>query len=345
MKTSILLLLSFTLAISSCVNGTQEVTPPVRYWDLPTGSHIAYEHVPADDLTASTPLIFVHGGPGACQVGVFGKEAPVAWYYGLAEHQFDIYIYDQVGSGLSARLADPRQYSVARHVADLECIRVLAGNKPCILIGDSWGATLVSHYMARYPQNVVKAILTAPGGIDLRDWNEEFSPVPRFPLGWYEWIKDRYGEDRLKRYVELDNLMQKNIQQAYAFAGDRELDALADEFISAVIFKNCVYHQKFVGHPDFRMRGMGFWAMAMTIWDLMNLNTKPVKDALRSNEIPVLILRGDADYLPPGIADEYNTICPNSTLIRIPRCGHFIWLDQPEIYSKSIESFLMADAK
>jgi proline iminopeptidase len=274
----------------------------------------------------------------------FGKEAPVSWYERLADHNFDVYIYDQVGSGLSARLADPEEYSVARHVADLEAIRTLVGNRPCILIGDSWGATLASHYMARYPENVAKAILTAPGGVDLRDWNEEFSAVPRFPLGWYEWIRDRFGEVRLKRYVNLDHLMQHDIHQAYAFAGDRELDALADEFISAVILKTCVYNQDVVGHPDFRMRGMGFWAMSMTIWDLMNLNTKPVKDALRSNPTPVLVLRGDADYLPAGIADEYDALFPNARLIRIPRCGHFIWLDQPEIYARSIETFLFDES-
>jgi proline-specific peptidase len=314
---------------------------PVQYWDLATGAHIAYIHVPSPDSAHATPLIFLHGGPGACQVNSFGKEAPEAWYKQVAGRGFDIYIYDQVGSGLSARLNDPAQYTVERHIKDLECIRQLAGNRPCILIGDSWGATLASHYIAAYPRNVVKAIFTSPGSIDIREWNEEYSAVPRFLSGWYPWIRQTYGQKGMDRYIQLDQLMQTDPHKAYAFAGDKEMDKLADDFISEVIFKTCVYDQRFTKSPEFRMQGMGWWSSTMTIWNLMNI--PPVRDSLRKDSLPVLIIRGDADYLQPGIAEEYHSVFTNSRFVKVPKAGHFIWLDQPEVYKTEIEKFLFSN--
>lgn len=311
----------------------------VKYWDLKTGSHIAYVHIPAVNPVNSTPLIFLHGGPGACQVNSFGKEAPVEWYVKLASHNFDIYIYDQVGSGLSGRLTDPAKYTVDRHVSDLEEIRIIAGDKPCILIGDSWGASLASHYMAKYPQNVLKAILTSPGPIDLREWNDDQSDVPRFVSDWYDWIGDKYGKKRLKRYYELDKLMQTDIVKAYEFIGDKELDQLADDFITAEILRTCVYNEAFTESPEFRMEGMGWWVSVMTNFDLMN--SKPVRFILENNSTPVLILRGDSDYLEHGIAEQYTKVFKNSRFIRVPRAGHFIWLDQLDIYQREIENFLL----
>ncbi|HEX2968460.1 MAG TPA: alpha/beta hydrolase [Bacteroidales bacterium] len=336
MNTLFLFFLSF-LTTADNSDEISSYTPTVGYWDLKTGSHIAYIHIPAVDSIHAIPLIFLHGGPGACQVNSFGKEAPVEWYTKLA-NKYDIYIYDQVGSGLSGRLSNPESYTVERHVKDLENIRLIIGNKPCILIGDSWGATLASHYMAEYPRNVSKAVFTSPGSIDLRDWNEEYSSVPRFLSGWYDWIGSQYGEERLKRYFKLDELLQTDIHKAYEFAGDREMDQLADEFITAEILRTCVYNKAVTKSPEFRMKGMGWWVSIMTIWNEMNI--KPVKDILKRNNTPVLILRGDADYLESGIAHQYTEVFSNSKLIRVPDSGHFIWLDKPAIYQKEIENFL-----
>jgi pimeloyl-ACP methyl ester carboxylesterase len=184
----IVLLLILSGSFIRCQSGTTDPVyddkNSVEFWDLATGSHIAYIHIPAADTMNAIPLIFLHGGPGACQVNSFGKEAPAGWYHQLASKNFDVYIYDQVGSGLSERLDNPAEYTVKRHVQDLENIRIIVGNKPCILVGDSWGATLACHYMAAYPQHVIKAIFTSPGSIDIREWNDEYSRVPRKWINW-----------------------------------------------------------------------------------------------------------------------------------------------------------------
>ncbi|MFI6236627.1 alpha/beta fold hydrolase [Micromonospora sp. NPDC050784] len=83
-----------------------------------------------------TPAILVHGGPGAPDGPGPGPAAP------LARADFDVYAYHQLGAGLSGRLADAAGYTVARHVEDLEAIRVTLGVEQVVLIGASWGGQL-----------------------------------------------------------------------------------------------------------------------------------------------------------------------------------------------------------
>jgi hypothetical protein len=135
--------------------------PPagVRFWDLPTGSRIAYVHAPASGTPRPAPVLFLHGGPGTPGEGV-----PAAGAL-LAADGFEVYAYDQLGAGRSTRLADVTGYTVARQVADLEAIRVELHAEHVILIGQSWGGSLAAQYLAAYPQHVARAVFTSPGPI------------------------------------------------------------------------------------------------------------------------------------------------------------------------------------
>ncbi|MGE5335585.1 MAG: alpha/beta hydrolase, partial [Nitrososphaerota archaeon] len=134
--------------------------PGQRFWNLPTGSRIAYVKIPAVGTPKPTPVIFVHGGPGFAQMAV---DAP---FFGhLASDGYDVYLYDQIGAGLSPRLDDPTQYTVARAVADLEAIRQQIGARRVILIGHSWGGTVSATYLAEHPDHVEKVVFSSPGAV------------------------------------------------------------------------------------------------------------------------------------------------------------------------------------
>lgn len=85
-------------------------------------------HVPAVGSSHETPIIFLHGGPG---FGVL--ESDIKFYGQLAQDGYDVYLYEQVGSGRSNRLEDVRGYTTERHVADLEAIRQQIGAEQVIL--------------------------------------------------------------------------------------------------------------------------------------------------------------------------------------------------------------------
>ncbi len=288
---------------------------PVQYWSLPTGSRIAYVHVPATGGSGRPPVVFVHGGPGACEVYAYTFAHP--WYERLARQGFDVYLYDQIGSGLSARLPDPRDYTMGRHLADLEAIRRAIGCDRLILIGESHGA------------------------LEPAERKQQIYPCgsPRVAREMLHWIRETRGEG-FDRWARLDSLLQSgDIAAAHAFAGDAEMDALMSAWVQERILPTCVHDPARLRARQFAIPGMGWWAGLMTTWDGV-AHRRDVRRRLASCDVPVLILRGDSDYLPADIADEYATTMPRAKLIRVPAAGHFIWMDRPEIYRGEIEAFL-----
>jgi predicted alpha/beta-fold hydrolase len=136
-----------------------KITTRTRYWDLSTGSHIAYQSYPSASKREESPVIVLHGSPGVPIEDADFFADP------LNQQGFDVYYYDQVGTGRSERLSDVKMYTINRQVADLEAIRLTIRAEKLILLGGSWGASLAAYYLAEYPQNVAKAILFSPGAL------------------------------------------------------------------------------------------------------------------------------------------------------------------------------------
>jgi len=58
------LILALQLLVLTAVTADARLRP-IQYWNLPTGSHIAFIHYVAQTSRKATPIIFLHGGPGA----------------------------------------------------------------------------------------------------------------------------------------------------------------------------------------------------------------------------------------------------------------------------------------
>ncbi len=309
----------------------------VRFWDLPTGSRVAYVRVPGARGAELPPLIYVHGGPGAYEVASLGAYRPFVERW--ARLGFDVYLYDQVGSGQSARLGDPAQYTVARHVADLEAIRSRIGAARVVLIGESWGATLVAHYVAAHPSVVERAAFVSPGVIDRRDW-EAPSAALRFDPELLAWVR-AHRPAAYQRCVELDRRMRADVRAAHAWAGDSLVDSLLDAWASDQALTRAVAQPSKLRSA--RMHGMGFWVWTMTNRDQLT-NAARVRRRLRRFDRPVLILHGLADYLPAALASQYAATFPRATIVQVPGAGHLIWVDRPDVFAGEIERFLDPDA-
>jgi len=327
---------NLVIILAALLCSCNTISSKIEYWDLKTGSHIAYIKVPSPNENP-IPLLFLHGGPAASQINMFhlGEK----WYNHLASSGFDIYVYDQVGCGFSERLSDPSEYTMNRLVEDLEAIRAAIGTDKFILVGDSHGATLLANYAAKYSDHILKAIVTSPGSIDPAEWESARFATPGISPYMLDWVKDKYGLEKYSRYVKLDSLLKGDLVPAHSLYEDNEMDDLISEFIVDRIFPHCANNQDALRDLNWNMEGMGFWAHTMIIWDELNVK-KPVYSLLTKIDFPMLILRGDYDYLPSGMADQYKSAFHNSTMIRIPEAGHLLWLDKPEVYCKSIEDFI-----
>jgi proline iminopeptidase len=305
-------------------------TTAVEYWNLPTGSRLAYVRIAARRDVQLPPVVYLHGGPGAYEVASVGHYLPFAAQW--AQLGFNVYFYDQVGSGLSSRLADPTNYSVARHVADLEAIRVRLGAARLILIGESWGATLAAHYLARHSARVLGVAFVSPGAIHP---GENRPPTPRFDPEMLAWVRSHRPDD-LARCTAFETLLAQAPAAAYRRYGDAWPDSLLDAWVSDAVLGRAVHHPALVDSA--RMHGMGWWAWTFTNWDLRG--QPPIHAALRRFNGPVLVLHGRSDYLSAEIADGYARTFPRAHLIHIPDAGHLIWVDQPAAFARAMTRFL-----
>ena len=131
-------------------------------WNLSTGSTINYTKISTTLKTyvPNAPIIYLHGGPGGkISTKIIDDLKP------LSNEGFDLYFYDQVGSGYSNRLENIKEYTVERHVEDLKEIIDKIGSEQVILIGQSWGAVLLTQFLGKYPERVEKAIFISPGSV------------------------------------------------------------------------------------------------------------------------------------------------------------------------------------
>ncbi|KAA9379952.1 alpha/beta fold hydrolase [Microbispora cellulosiformans] len=309
------------------------VGPPpgsdVRFWDLPTGSRIAYSHIPAVGRPRPAPVVFLHGGPGTANDGI----SPAG--RALAADGFDVYAYDQLGSGRSTRLSDIRGYTVARQVADLDAIRRRLGADKIILIGQSWGGELAGHYLAAHPEHVAKAVLSSPGVL----WYGAFRERASGEL-W-----DRLSPRQRERAESLASsprmsaaqlLAEVNPSAAHALLGDDEADELFRRILEA-----SVSAAQCPGRPPASLPANrpGFYVNQMTIADARTLPDP--RPRLRTVTIPTLVMRGECDYKDWQVTYDYRRTLPDSTLVYVPHAGHAIAMDQPAVYLAVVRAYLL----
>lgn len=306
----------------------------VRYWELPTGSKIAYMEFPAAEQRRENPVVFLHGGPGAYAVAI---QATTQVLSKLTADGFDVYVYDQIGGGLSERLSDITEYTVARHVADLEAIRRQLSAEKLILIGSSWGAQLAARYIAQHPGRVDKLILAGPGALHPPDWKQS----------GYGRIEARFTDDEMAQLQaavnrpELERAME--LLASDPAAALRALpDAAADGLFDEVTNRFYLPHLGCAGtRYAFNSSGYGFWANRMTGRDL-DVSADPLP-ALKKSGVRALILRGECEYMKREVAEQYLDAFPGSTMVDVPRAGHMIFWDRPQAFLDLVRKFLRDD--
>ncbi|MEO0966855.1 MAG: alpha/beta fold hydrolase [Cyanobacteria bacterium J06639_18] len=324
-----------------------------NYWQLSTKSRIAYTHVAAVGKAKTTPVIFLHGGPGGSydsrEVNIFGR---------LAINGFNVYLYDQVGGGFSNRLANVEEYSVKRHVADLEAIRKQIGAKQVILIGHSWGGVLAAHYMTVHPNRVAKVILSSPGpawritqnGItqDKQNKSDRNDRHDRKNCQHSPDRKRKYQQiNFMPRLVLVNTLLRLNPQAAYNLTGDREMDSWLEAYLSAYIDLEesktvCQASIQMSTHPmsNFSQSPSGYYGFMLTGYDALRPSAD-IRSKLADNLTPTLILRGESEFVPWEAAYGYKQTLPNSKLLNIKNAGHFLYTERPELYFSIVRAFLL----
>ncbi|MFC2167112.1 alpha/beta fold hydrolase [Acidobacteriota bacterium] len=308
------------------------IPPKIDYWELESGSRIAYQKIPAVENVFQTPVIFLHGGPGGSVVSFPPITDVIS---SLSENGYNVYFYDQIGGGRSGRLQNIREYTLSRHVEDLEHIRSKIGASRLILIGESHGGVLATHYAATHPENIEKLVLISPGELIADEWDEESSGN----------IQDRASAEKKAKFNRiLKNprilfaflLLYINPDAAYRFLSEPEADTFATKMFDLVLGGMACDPSRFPADHNVLF---GFWATIIPD-EFPEAADQNVKDKIKSLSMPTLILKSECDYVKWAVTYEYKTLISKAVLLYLEGAGHMPFLEKPNIVLNSIRSFL-----
>ena len=338
MKKKTLILITFLLIISTVLyfpfyprtyNVPQlEKRENTQYWTLQTGSKIAYTLVPAKGVKKPFPIIYLQGGPGG-----FISDRTIKMLAPLSENGYDVYLYDQIGSGHSDRLENIEEYTANRHKNDLEAIIKTISAKKVILIGQSWGAMLAILFVADNPDKVEKLILTGVGPIfpirqELRDMKSPDSLNLKEPLYSNKEANEKMNNLRTQTVSLLARTSGRKI------ASDKEMDDFQTLLVNETNKSTVCDTSKALKTKG----GNGYYVQIITMRSLSEIENPRPK--LKDSKIPLFIMRGQCDNQKWGFITEYLTLFPKHRLVIIPNAGHSIAVEQPELYLSTLRDFL-----
>ncbi|MGC2150697.1 MAG: proline iminopeptidase-family hydrolase [Terriglobales bacterium] len=272
------------------------------------------------------PLMIVHGGPGA------SHEYFLPYLLPLMRTNKLVFI-DERGGGRSSKLADPKGYTIANMVEDLEAVRQALGLGKISLLGHSFGGALVQAYALKYQKNLSHLILASTFS-STRELNDalarikaEMDPKDRDRLNALEaaglfgkgevWEHGRYSEE----YTKLA-WGKGYFPFIYYNHPDPNYDPLADNTSNAWD----VYREMWGSDGEYVVDG--------------NLKEVEYVDRLHEIKVPTLIIVGEHDESDPKMSKEMHEKIAASQLVILPKSGHMTFVDQNEMFLKTVRDFV-----
>jgi proline iminopeptidase len=286
------------------------------------GVHTGTVHVDGGEIFVrevgrGPPLVIVHGGPGT-----FDHTYLLPYMDRLAADCRLIY-YDQRFHGASSgeeRAA--AETDMATFLRDLDAVREHAAHERVAVLGHSWGGQLAMRYAIEYPQRVTHLILLSSSPAT----KDDYDAFTRYRRSLTTRVSDELAALRgTPEFLAADPsafARAMRLSLSVGFARAEDVARLELRLTTANIARGRAVGARF-GELIFGRR-----------YDL----TKQ----LASLRVPTLVLHGDHDFIPVEAAERIASTIPGTRLVVVPECGHFGYLEAPEIVHREIVSFLRA---
>src|SRR3984885_14152645 len=235
-----------------------------------------------------SPLLIVHGGPGA------SHEYFLPWLLPLARTNRLIFI-DERGSGRSERVEDVHQYTVENMVEDVEAVRRGLNLGKISLLGHSYGGALAQAYALKYQKNLSHLILASTWS-STKELNRVFVQMKeKMPAE----LRDRINK------MEADGL--------FGHGHDYEKNRYTNDYLVAAWGEGYfpyLYQNRPDPNYDPAAAGNISWDLYREMWGsdgeyIVDGNLKSVEytSRLSSIQVPTLILVGDHDECAPPLSE------------------------------------------
>ena len=259
-----------------------------------------------------TPVILLHGGPGA-----------PSWYMKPLEalgSSRPVVFYDQLGAGRSDRVSDTTLFTIERYVEELETLRQHLGLERFHLYGHSWGTILAVEYALRHPGPVVSLVLGGPA-LDVPLWQRTAdSLVTTLPESTQQAIRENEAAGTVTSPE-----YQAATMEFYRMYVARKQPWSADIDSTFAQFGGAVYTYMW-GPSEFTGTG--------------TLKDYDVTGRLGEIDVPVLFVVGEYDEATPAAARHYQSLIAGAELAVIPGAAHLSMQDNPEAEIRAVDDFL-----
>lgn len=293
-------------------------------WDLGSGriAAVAQFAPPENVIPREETVVFVHGGPG-----VYLRDFDLDFISGFTADGFNVVMYDQVGAGRSS-IVQVSEYSHQGNVNDLKQIldRI---DTPLILIGQSYGAALITSYLSDYgnDQDISNIILSEPGPLPGSEYSNSDPKTTKAANAEGVSITDVLSSPRIILAFLLPATNQFVDQEEMLHFIGPELQK------AAVAVSYCAQHEDQM--LPFEHHRVNFLATMAIMDSFLNAETPDLTDL----DIPVLLLLAECSYIPRQYALNYFDHIPVSRSHWIPEVGHVLWAT-PEGRKQTHESIL-----
>ena len=258
----------------------------------------------------ATPLLVLHGGPGAHHDYLLPQLLALAGQHAL-------YFYDQRGGGRS-KTDDRAPVGWRTHVDDMEAVIAELAIDPLSIVGYSWGGLLALLYAIAAEQGEVQP---APSRLALID------PAP-ITRAW----RDRF-ETELARRQRAPEVAALRDELAASGLRERDPDAYrrrAFELSVAGYFADPAAARDLT---PFRVTGR----VQQSTWE--SLGQFDLREDLRRIRVPALIVHGKEDPIPLDSSVEAARAL-EARLVVLDGSGHVPYVERPEALFAAVERFL-----
>lgn len=287
--------------------------PPAKGFVDVIGGRIWYQTMGSGD---ETPLLVVHGGPGARSCRYLVSLAQ------LAESR-PVTVYDQLGSGRSDRPSDTTLWNVPRFVDELSRLREALDLDEVHILGNSWGGSVAVEYMlTKAPRGVRSLVLAGP------------------LISTERWIEDAHA---------LRARLPEAIQAALA-AGEESKDFDSPEYLAATD----AFYARFLARSGWPQAPVpqcdGVGGFNTEVYEYMwgpneftatgTLLDFDRTDRLHELQLPVMFIVGRYDEARPETMFDFQRLIPGSVVEVIEDAGHISMDDQRERFNTVVGEFL-----
>jgi proline-specific peptidase len=278
------------------------------------GYNVWYRTVGGREDSGKSPLLCLHGGPGATHDYFVPLEAMVATGRRVV-------LYDQLGWGNSDHVHDPPMWTVDLFLEELGAIRHALELERVHILGHSWGGMLAMEYALTQPEGVTSLIL-ADTTASTPQWIAETSRlVSELPPEVQQAIRthEAQGTTDSPKYEEACRVFSRRHAGGHIDPKPEWVEKAFEK-----LEDNEVYLTMW-GPSEFCATG------PLKDWD--------ITDRLGEIRIPTLVIAGRYDEATPALAETVHHGIPGSELVIFENSAHFPHIEETERYLEVLCDF------